>query len=272
MLTKKLGVLGTGNMGSALIRGICSKKLIAPEDIFIYDIDTSKMTILRDQYDIQLAKDEADLILKVDILIIALKPQIIPDIFSKYGSIVQENQIVISIAAGYTISSLKALFKNARCIIRVMPNTPGMIGAGISAYCSEDPLPKEIINTIETILSAFGEVIEVNEKLMDVVTGLSGSGPAYFFLIIDALADGGVKMGLSKAQALRLAAQTMIGAAKMVLELNKHPAELKDMVSSPGGTTIAGLHALEKGNIRACLINAVEAATLRSMELGKKSQ
>ncbi len=269
MLTKKLGILGTGNMGSAFIRGLCSKHLVAPENIFIFDLDESKINPLQTQFSIQIAQDETDLISKVDILIIALKPQVIPDVFAKVGSIVRANQIIISIAAGFPIAVLKKLMNKAGTIIRVMPNMPGMIGAGISAFCSEAPLTPETKKTTETILGALGEVLEVNEKLMDTVTGLSGSGPAYMFLIIDALADGGVKMGLPKAQALKMAAQTMLGAAKMVLELNKPPAELKDLITSPGGTTIAGLHALELGKVRASLMNAVEAATLRSKELGK---
>ncbi len=269
MLTKKLGILGNGNMGSAFIRGLCSKQLIAPENIFIFDLDESKMNPLHKQYGIQIVKDETDLLSKVDLLIIALKPQVIPEVFAKVGSAVRANQTVISIAAGITISILKKLMNKAGTIIRVMPNTPGMIGAGISAFCADAPLSQETKTTTETILGALGEVLEVNEKLMDAVTGLSGSGPAYMYLMIDALADGGVKMGLSKAQAVLLATQTMLGAAKMVLELKKTPAELKDMVTSPGGTTIAGLHALELGKVRACLMNAVEAATLRSKELGK---
>jgi pyrroline-5-carboxylate reductase len=269
MLAKKLGILGTGNMGTAFIRGVCSKQLIAPENIFIFDLDESKMTPLQSQYGIQLAKDETDLISKVDFFIIALKPQVIPEVLSRVGSVVRESQTIISIAAGVTISTLKKLTPKAKTIIRVMPNTPGMIGAGISAFCSDEPLSKETKRITETILGALGEVLEVNEKLIDAVTGLSGSGPAYMFLIIDALADGGVKMGLSKTQALKLATHTMLGAAKMVVELNKQPSELKDMVTSPGGTTIAGLHALELGKIRATLMNAVEAATLRSRELGK---
>ncbi len=269
MLAKKLGIIGTGNMGSAFIHGLCSKKLIAPENIFIFDLDESKMNPLQNQYGIQLAKDETDLISKVDLLIIALKPQVIPEVFTKVGSIVRANQTVISIAAGITIAVLKKLMNKAGTIIRVMPNMPGTIGAGISAFCSEVALTPEIKKTTETILGALGEVLEVNEKLMDAVTGLSGSGPAYMFLILDALADGGVKMGLPKAHALKLAAQTMLGAAKMVLELNKTPAELKDLITSPGGTTITGLHALELGKVRASLMNAVEAATLRSKELGK---
>ncbi len=269
MLIKKLGILGTGNMGSAFIRGLCSKQIIAPENIFIYDLDESKINPLQTQHNIQIAKDEIDLISKVDLLIIALKPQVIPEVFAKVGSVVRPNQTVISIAAGITISNLKKLMNKAGTIIRVMPNTPGMISAGISAFCTDTPLTLDIKKIIECVLGALGEVVEVNEKLMDAVTGLSGSGPAYMFLIIDALADGGVKMGIPKTQALKLAAQTMLGAAKMVLELNKLPAELKDMVTSPGGTTIAGLYALENGKVRASLMNAVEAATLRSKELGK---
>jgi len=269
MLTKKLGILGTGNMGSALIRGICSKHLIAPENVFIFDVDEGKTVPLQNQYGIQLAKDESDLISKVDICIIALKPQVIPDVLAKITSIIRSNQTIISIAAGITISVLKKLIGKGGPIIRVMPNTPGMIGAGISAFCSEAPLSQEIKKSTELILGALGETVEVNEKLMDVITGLSGSGPAYMFLIIDALADGGVKMGLPKPLALKLATQTMLGSAKMVIELNKHPAELKDMVTSPGGTTIAGLHALELGKVRASLMNAVEAATLRSRDIGK---
>lgn len=269
MLIKKLGILGAGNMGSAFIRGILAKMLFDVENIFAFDVDQNKLAPLQEQYGVQIAADEADLLSKVDLLILAVKPQVLPEVMANIGINVTSDQVIMSIAAGISIATLKQYLTNYAAVVRVMPNTPAIIGEGISAYCSEEPLSDDIKSAIETILGACGQVMEIQEKLMDTVTGLSGSGPAYMFLIIEALADGGVKMGLTKAQALRLVAQTMLGAATMVMKQSKHPAELKDMVTSPGGTTIAGLHELEKGRIRATLMNAVEAATLRSSELGK---
>src|SRR5271157_430742 len=269
MLSKKIGILGVGNMGSAFIRGILARDLVDAGNVFVFDIDDTKVAPIQEQYGIQVTTDEIDLLSKVDILILAVKPQVLPEMMAKIGPEVTAEHVIMSIAAGIPIATLKKHLSNYAAVIRVMPNTPAMVGEGISAYCSEEQISPEIKELIEGILGALGQFIEVQEKLMDAVTGLSGSGPAYMFLIVDALADGGVKMGLPKAQALKLAAQTMLGAAAMIIKENKHPAELKDIVTSPGGTTIAGLHELEKGGIRAALMNAVEAATLRSRELGK---
>jgi pyrroline-5-carboxylate reductase len=269
MLSKKIGILGVGNMGSAFIRGFLVKDLVEASYVFVYDIDESKIAPIQEQFGVQVASDEIDLLSKVDILILAVKPQVLPEVMEKIAQEVTSDHTIISIAAGIPIATIKKFLTNYAAVVRVMPNTPAMIGEAISAYSSEESLSAEIKEEIECLLGACGQMIEVPEKLMDAVTGLSGSGPAYMFLILDALADGGVKMGIPRAQSVKLAAQTMLGAAMMLVKQNKHPAELKDMVTSPGGTTAAGLHELEKGGVRAALINAVEAATLRSKELGK---
>ena len=178
------------------------------ENVFIFDVDESKTIPLQEECGIQIASDETDLLSKVDLLILAVKPQVLPEIMATIGTSVTSDQIIMSIAAGIPIATLKQYLTNYAAIVRVMPNTPAIVGEGISAYCLEGPLKDEIKESIEMILKSCGEVLEVQETLMDTVTGLSGSGPAYMFLIIDALADGGVKMGLSKAQALRLVTQT----------------------------------------------------------------
>jgi pyrroline-5-carboxylate reductase len=179
------------------------------------------------------------------------------------------SKLVISIAAGITIGRIEKLLTGNPRVIRVMPNTPALVLAGAAGIAAGTSAGKDDLDIAQEIFNAVGRAVVVEEKLMDAVTGLSGSGPAYVFMIIDALSDAGVKAGLPRPLALELAAQTVFGSAKMVLETKEHPAKLRDMVTSPGGTTIEGLHALEKGKLRATLMNAVEAATARSRELGK---
>jgi pyrroline-5-carboxylate reductase len=183
--------------------------------------------------------------------------------------VIDDKKIVISIAAGVALAKIEKALKDTSRVVRVMPNTPALVLAGAAALAGGKNATADDLALVQGIFSYVGRAVIVEEKLMDAVTGLSGSGPAYVFLIIDALSDGGVKAGLPRPLALELAAQTVFGSAKMVLETKEHPAKLRDMVTSPGGTTIEGLHALEKGKLRATLMNAVEAATARSRELGK---
>ncbi len=204
-----------------------------------------------------------------DIIILAVKPQSMGEVLAGVKDLVDKKKLVISIAAGIPISFIeKSLGKKAR-IVRVMPNTPALVGAGATALAPGDGASSEDLAAATSIFDSIGITVNVKEDLIDAVTGLSGSGPAYFFIIVDSLAKGGVLMGLPRDIAYKLAAQTMLGSAKLALESGKHPMELRDMVTSPGGTTIAGIQALEEGGLRAALMMAVEAATLRSKELGK---
>jgi pyrroline-5-carboxylate reductase len=206
-----------------------------------------------------------------EIVFIAVKPGIVPVVLREVSGAITPQHLVISIAAGVPIASMESLLPAGARVVRVMPNTPCLVGASATAFALGKNATAQDAACVKTIFDAVGKTFLVEEKLLDAVTGLSGSGPAYVYLVIEALADGGVHMGLPREIATALAAQTVMGAARMVLETRHHPAQLRDMVTSPGGTTMAGLHALECGNLRAAIMNAVEAATERSKELGKVS-
>ncbi|MGQ4874705.1 MAG: pyrroline-5-carboxylate reductase [Promethearchaeia archaeon] len=266
-----LGIIGTGTMGSALLRTIISNKIIQPNNIIIYDRDDSVKNQLSQTLGVNAAKNNLELTEKSKRILIAVKPQVIDSVLKEIGNVLNSEQTLASIAAGVSIAHIKKFISNEIGIIRIMTNTPLLVGAGASAICYNKYVSPENLNFIKKIFESGGIVIELDEEHIDTVTGLSGSGPAYFFIIIEALADGGVKMGLPRKIALKLAAQTALGAAKMVLDTGKHPGELKDMVTSPGGTTITALHELEKAGLRSTLIRAVEVATQKSRELNKAS-
>jgi pyrroline-5-carboxylate reductase len=204
-----------------------------------------------------------------DILILAVKPQIMKQVVSEVAKHLDLSKLIISIAAGVPLGAIESCAKRELKLIRVMPNICVSVREGVSAIAGGKHITKEDLMIAKTIFDSVGKSLFIEENLLDAVTGLSGSGPAYIFLIIDALADAGVKVGLSRDDALILASQTVLGAAKMLIETGEHPGKLKDMVTSPGGTAIAGLHTLEEGGLRTTLINAVEVATQRSKALGE---
>jgi pyrroline-5-carboxylate reductase len=204
-----------------------------------------------------------------DVIVLAVKPQSMPAVLQELKPLLGGEHLVISIAAGVTLASLTAALGQERRLVRVMPNTPSLVGKGASGFALGGAATADDGALVEKLLSTVGIAVQLPERLLDAVTGLSGSGPAYAFQMIEALSDGGVCVGLPRDVATRLAAQTLLGAAEMVLATGQHPAALKDAVASPGGTTIAGLHALEQSGVRAALINAVVAATERSQELGR---
>ena len=269
---KKIGFIGSGNMATALIKGILKSGLVKAEDIFTSDIDIEKLDALRNEYGINtIFKDNAKLVSKTDIVVLAIKPQIMEKILKEIDHVVNDSKLIISIAAGISTEFIETVIGKELKIIRAMPNTPALVLEGATAICSGAHASEDDVRIAYEIFKAVGKVVIVDEAQMDAVTGLSGSGPAYIFMIIEALSDAGVKMGLSRNNALKLSAQTVLGSAKLLLETGMHPGRLKDMVTSPGGTAIAGLHTLEQGGLRTTLINAVEAATLRSQELGRKN-
>ena len=212
------------------------------------------------------------MVLSSQAIVLAVKPQSMPQVLAELRPLVGPDHLIISIAAGVTLSAMTDGLGSNRRLVRVMPNTPALLGEGASGYCMGSATKPEDEATVRLCLDAVGRSYRVPEHLLDAVTGLSGSGPAFVYLMIEALSDGGVRVGLPRDIATALAAQTVLGAAKMVLETGLHPGVLKDQVTSPGGTTIAGLHALERGGLRAALMNAVEAATSRSQELGRGSK
>ena len=268
-LDKKIAFLGGGNMAEALIKGILAAGEAKAGQISVTDISTDRLEYLKKTYGILVQKSNKDALSLADIVLLCVKPQVIDKVLEEIAPAADSSKLVISIAAGITLARIeKALAANPR-VVRVMPNTPALVLAGAAALAGGKNSTRDDLAMAQSIFNSVGRAVVVEEKLMDAVTGLSGSGPAYVFMIIDALSDAGVKAGLPRQLALELAAQTVYGAAKMVLETKEHPGKLRDMVTSPGGTTIEGLHALEKGKLRATLMNAVEAATARSKELGK---
>jgi pyrroline-5-carboxylate reductase len=269
MKGKKIAIIGGGKMGEVIASGIISASLTQPGKVTVTDIVPERLAHLKGKYSVATQEDNRKAVREADIVILAVKPQGMGDVLKEIADVIDRKKLVISIAAGISIGFIAERLKKGVPIVRVMPNTPALVGEGAAALAAGESASGADLATARTIFDALGLTVVVKEDLMDAVTGLSGSGPAYAFIIIDALSDGGVLMGLPRDVALKLAAQTLLGAAKLFLEGGKHPGELRDMVTSPGGTTIAGIHALERGGLRSALLHAVEAATLRSKELGK---
>jgi len=266
---KRIGFIGAGNMAEALVRGLLKAKLFQPQNILASDIKAERLRLFQETFGVRTFKENTEVGTLADILLLAVKPQDMGQVLESLASAIDEHKTLISIAAGIPIGFIaEKLAKNTR-IIRVMPNAPALVLEGAAAIAKGEYATEEDLEMALRIFSAVGKAVVVEEHLLDAVTGLSASGPAYIAVVIEALADGGVKMGLPRDVALTLAAQTVLGTARMVLEAKNHPAKLKDIVASPGGTTIAGLHALERGGLRAALMDAVEAATRRAQALGK---
>lgn len=272
MKEKKVAIIGGGKMGEALIGGIVAGGVFSSADVTVTDVVPDRLTYLKDKYGVNATAENTKAVKGAQIVILAVKPQSMPGVLKELSAFIDKTKLVISIAAGITIPFLEERLKKGSRVIRAMPNTPALIGEGAAALAPGGNISEDDLAVAREIFEAVGTTVVVDEALMDAVTGLSGSGPAYGFVIMDALSDAGVLMGLSRDIARKLAAQTLLGAAKLYLTTGKHPAELRDMVTSPGGTTIAGLKALEQGGLRAALISAVEAATLRAKELGKSSK
>lgn len=270
---QRIAFIGTGQMATALAAGFV-RELLKPEHISGYDpIEASRTAFAaKTGTGVQLFDSPAEAVKNATIVILAVKPQVMSDALKPLSdsikTVTATRPIVVSIAAGIPIAKLEGALPIGTRVVRVMPNTPCLIGRGASGLATGSAASTDDARLISELLATVGLVETVPEPLLDAVTGLSGSGPAYVFQMIEALSDGGVKMGLPRAIATRLAAQTLVGAAEMLLTTGQHPGALKDSVTSPGGTTIAGLHAMELGGVRAALMDAVEAATLRSRELG----
>jgi pyrroline-5-carboxylate reductase len=266
---KQVGILGTGNMGEALIHGLLYGHLCRPEQIFCSDVRVERLKIIREKYGVKSTSHNAEVVKQSEIIILSVKPQIMKQVVEEIAKYLDLSKLIISIAAGVPLDAIEACARKDLKLIRVMPNICVSVREGVSAIASGKHATKDDLMIAKTIFDSVGKSLFIEESLLDAVTGLSGSGPAYIFLIIDALADAGVKVGLSRDDAIILASQTVLGAAKMLIETGEHPGKLKDMVTSPGGTAIAGLHTLEEGGLRTTLINAVEVATQRSKALGE---
>jgi pyrroline-5-carboxylate reductase len=266
---KVVGIIGAGNMGEVLIRGLLQSGRVAKSDIITSDVSPDRLTHMSKTYGLRTTSSNVELVENASIIIIAVKPQNIDELLDELSTSSHEGHLFISIAAGITTEKLASKMHHQSGIIRVMPNAPASVLAGIAAvYPGRNVSPSDLQRAVSIFECVGRTVIIKNEALMDVVTGLSGSGPAFVFLVIESLSDAGVQLGISRKESSLLAAQTVYGAAKMLLETGKHPSELKDIVATPGGTTFAGLKMLEKGNFRSTIMDAVEAATARSRELG----
>ena len=266
---RSVGFVGAGNMGEELIKGLLAANLVPAEAIHATDVRLERLKELNRQYGIQVSSDNAELIRHADIVILAVKPQIMDAVLTEIAPAVTRRKLLISIAAGVSTAKIRAVLRKDARLIRVMPNTPALVLEGVTAVAKADGLEADDLETAGEIFGAVGRVVVLGEELMDAVTGLSGSGPAYIAVVIEALADGGVRMGLDRITAMTLATQTVLGAATLLRETGLHPGAVKDMVCSPGGTSIAGIAALEEGGIRTTFIKAVERATQRSRELGQ---
>lgn len=266
--TWRLVFLGGGQMAEAIARGVIAAGLLKPEQIAASEVRAARREYLESEVGIKAVASNAEAVTLGDVILLAVKPQDTATVLAEIGGQVREDQVVVSIAAGVPLSRLEAPFTKAVPVVRVMPNTPCLVGAGMAAITRGTHATPEHEARVLGIFNATGKAVIVAEKDLDAVTALSGSGPGYVAIMIEAMIDGGVRAGLARDIATTLAVQTVLGSAQMLSETGTHPAVLKDMVSSPGGTTIAGIHALEQGGLRAALMDAIVAATARSRELG----
>lgn len=270
MLNNKIiAIIGTGNMGDAMVSGLIGSGSSNPKNIICADIRKDNLDEIKSRYKVRTTVNNLKAVSEADIIIYAVKPQLLASVLIETGPKLDMSKLVISIAAGVPLAAMESCINKDLRLIRVMPNIAAAVKEAATAIAAGAHATQEDVKLAMEIFSSIGKCIFLKENdLMDAITGLSGSGPAYIFLIVDALADAGVKMGLSRQESLFLAAQTVLGSAKLLIETQEHPGQLKDKVTSPGGTAIAGLATLESGGLRTTLINAVEAATNRSKQLG----
>ena len=266
--TMKLALLGPGVMGRAIVSGLLDAGKIQAADLVFYGPRLENVAEMAAQMGATSAATPAQAVQNADVVLLAVKPIKIAEALEQLREVLAPSQLLVSVLAGVSTFHIESFFAAEIPVVRAMPNTPSLVGAGATAFCGGAFASSSHLETAREFFAALGEAVSVEERLMDAVTGVSGSGPAYVWMFIEALADGGVRAGLPRALAQKLAAQTVFGAAKMMIETGQHPAALKDGVASPGGTTIAALHALEKGGFRGDVMDAVWAATQRARELG----
>ncbi len=264
----KIGFIGLGNMATAMIGGILQKGMAQPQDIIGSAKTESTKEKVKTQFQIEIAGNNRETAEKADILFLAVKPIFLGDVISEIRDVVRKETLIVSIAAGRDMKFLKEAFGRTDCkIIRCMPNTPALVLEGCTGVCAGENVTEEELNQVLSLLQSFGVASVVPERLMDVVVGVSGSSPAYVFMFIEAMADEAVAAGMPRKQAYEFAAQSVLGSAKMVLETGKHPGELKDMVCSPGGTTIQAVKVLEEKGLRAAVMDAMEACIEKSRNM-----
>ena len=263
----KIGFIGCGNMGGAMMQGIISSGKCKAEDIFAADVCKELLDSRKDDLGITAMSDNKEVAKSVDVLFLSIKPQYYETVIKEIASVVNDQQIIVTIAPGKTLNWLKDTFGKELKIVRTMPNTPAMVQEGMMGLCPNNNVTKEDLDIVKDICSGFSNTEVVTENLMDVVTAVSGSSPAYVFMFIEAMADAAVADGMPRASAYKFAAQAVLGSAKMVLETGKHPGELKDMVCSPGGTTIEAVRVLEEKGMRSAVFEAMKACVDKSRNM-----
>lgn len=263
----KIGFIGTGNMGSGIIKGLINSNFVSASDINVYDLDKVKIENLVKEYKVLSLNSEIEIVKNSNIVILAVKPHIYPLVLNKIKNDIADDTIILTIAAGFSLEKVESIVGSDKKIVRTMPNTPAQVLEAMTAVSFNKNVNENEKNLIFKLLNSFGKSVEIEEKLMHAYTGISGSLPAYVYMFMEALADGGVLEGIARDKAYEIVAQTVLGSAKMLLETKKHPGQLKDEVSSPGGTTIEAIRVLESKNFRGNIIEAVVACTDKSKKL-----
>ncbi|MDU1323161.1 MAG: pyrroline-5-carboxylate reductase [Clostridium botulinum] len=268
-MNKVIGFIGAGNMGQAMVGGIVNSELVVPENIVLSDLNEKALAAANEKFGVRVTTNSNELAKEADILVLSVKPNLYPIVIKGIKDSVKKDVIVVTIAAGKALEDTENMFGKRIKIVRVMPNTPALVGEGMAAICPNDLVSKEETEEVISIFESFGKAEIVGEKLMDAVTAVSGSSPAYVYMFIEAMADAAVLEGMPRDKAYKFAAQAVLGSAKMVLETGMHPGALKDMVCSPGGTTIEAVATLEKHGFRNAIIEAMRDCAIKSKEMSK---
>ncbi len=269
---EKIGFIGTGNMGTPLIKGVIRSGAAVPGEIYIFDVDRSKAEAISKETGVKLAKDNCELVRTCDYIVLAVKPIFVKHVLEEIKGVFSEDKILVSIAVGITSNSLKSILGENRKIVRTMPNLPVLVGEGMTLVCLDKSLNDSEKAAVKSLFAGAGKVEELEERLMSEVAALTGSSPAYVFMMIEAMADGAVQSGIPRKIAYKLASQAVLGSAKMVLETGVHPAELKDQVCSPAGTTIEAVQTLEKNGFRYSIMEAMKDCTKKALEIGRATE
>lgn len=270
-MNKKIGFIGCGNMAQAMIVGIIKSNIVSKENILASNKSEGKLNLAKERYGILTTKSNIEVAKFADILILAVKPHIYSEVIKEIKDYIKKEVIIVTIAAGINIKFIEKTFNGSVKVVRTMPNTPALVGEGMTAVCSNDMVSKEEFEEVVNVFESFGKVEIIEERLMNAVPAVSGSSPAYVYMFIEALADGAVMDGIPRAKAYNMAAQAVLGAAKMVLETKIHPGILKDNVCSPGGTTIEAVYTLERSNFRGTIMEAMKACTEKTIEMSEKN-
>ncbi len=269
-MNKTIGFIGCGNMAQAMIGGIVKSNLVSSEKVIASNPSNKSLNKVKEEYNILITNDNKKVAQFSDIVILAVKPYKYFEVIDEIKSSLKKEAVIVTIAAGITLEPMSKALGAESKVIRTMPNTPALVMEGMSALCANENVTQEELQAVIRVFESFGKVEILEEKLMDIVPAVSGSSPAYVYMFIEALADGAVLQGMPREKAYKMAAQAVLGAAKMVLETGEHPGKLKDNVCSPGGTTIEAVYTLEKNNFRAAVISAMESCTEKSIKMAKK--